>query len=120
MGLGSHICQWITRNRWGHQDIVIRNLDEQQKYLDASKFTRAHMSSLIAGIYCPPAHLNTIFTAVAKKLNRLILSTSNEKHTWSTAVNKKFHPLITKLVNLYFRNQSLTIPRCCTSLTPLD
>ena len=68
----------------------------------------------------PPAHLNAIFTAIAKKVNRVILSNNNPKPTWTTAINEKFHPLIVKLATLYFMNQNLTIPRCCTSFTLLD
>ena len=71
----------------------------------------------MAGLYCPPAHLNAIFTAVAKKINRVIL---DPKPTWTTAINPKFHPLVLKLATLYFKNQYLTIPRCCTAFTPLD
>ena len=104
----------------GPPDIVLQNLSELKKYLETSKFTRAHISALMAGLFCPPAHLTAIFTAVAKKLNRLIISTSKEKLTWSTAVDKKFHPWITKVVHLYFLNQSITIPRCCIALAPMD
>ena len=73
------------------------------------------MSSLMAGLYCPPAHLNAIFTAIAKKINLVILSNNNPKLTWTSAINEKFHPFIVKLGILYFMNNKLTIPRCCTS-----
>ena len=104
----------------GPPDIVIRNLSVLKNYLETSKFTRAHMSALMAGLFCPPAHLTAIFTAIAKKLNRLIISTSKEELTWATAIDKKLYPFITKVVHLYFLNQSITIPRCCTALAPMD
>ena len=90
--------------------MVIQNLDKLKKYLETSKFTRAHVSALMTGLFCPPAHLTAIFTAVAQKINMLIISTSKEKLTWATAIDKKFYPLITKVVHLYFLNQSITIP----------
>ena len=84
------------------------------------KFTRAHLASLMAGLYCPPAHLNAIFTAVAKKVNRVILDGNDSKLMWTSVINPMFHPLVVKLATLYFKNQYLTIPRCCTAFTHLD
>ena len=110
----------LKSRKQGQQDIIIRNIAEMKTFLTTCKFTRAHMASLMAGLYCPPTHLNAIFTAVAKKINRAILDGNNPKPTWTTAINKKFHPLILKLATLYFMNQKLTIPRCCTAFTPLD
>ena len=90
----------LKSRKQGQQDIIIRNMEELNTYLTTCKFTRAHLVSLMAGLYCPPAHLNAIFTAVA--------------------INPKFHPLVLKLATLYFKNQYLTIPRCCTAFTPLS
>ena len=93
---------------------------EFNNYLTTHRFTRAHFASLMAGLYCPPAHLNAIFSAVAKKINRTILEGNDPKPTWSTGINPKFHPIIIKLATLYFKNQYLTLPRCCTAFTHLD
>ena len=57
----------LKSRKQGKQDIIIRNIAEMKTFLTTCKFTRAHMASLMAGLYCPPAHLNAIFTAVAKK-----------------------------------------------------
>ena len=75
---------------------------------------------LMAGLFCPPAHPNVIFTAVTKRVNTVKLASNCPKPTWTTAINQKFHPLILKLATFYFMNQKLTMPRCCTAFTPLD
>ena len=79
----------LKSRKQGQQDIIVRNMAEFNNYLTTCKFTRAHLASLMAGLYCPQAHLNAIFSAVAKKINRTILEDNDPKTNMVNRNNPK-------------------------------
>ena len=97
----------------GSIDIICRNVLEFQTYLAEGTFKRHHFASLKSQLFDPSFCLNGIFFNIANLINREVIASYKGTGTmpWLTKIDPKHYNNITKIVQLYFRSQSLTITR---------
>ena len=86
---------------------------EFQTYLAEGTFKRHHFASLKSQLFDPSFCLNGIFFNIANLINREVIASYKGTGTmpWLTKIDPKHYNNITKIVQLYFRSQSLTITR---------
>ena len=95
----------------GTVDITIRNELEFEAFCTKGMFQRQHMSSILAQSFDPLFNLTSIFTCVARLVQREILSQEGGVMSMSQKVNVKHYRVLYKLVKLYFAIQYLELPR---------
>ena len=92
-------------------DITIRNELEFEAFCMKGMFQCQHMSSILALSFYPLFNLTSIFTCVARLVQREILSQEEGVMSMSQKVNVKHYRVLYKLVKLYFAIQYLELPR---------
>jgi len=92
----------------GKIDVICRNVSEFASYLKLNKFHRANVAGLVNNCYYPTFTLNSVYCAVAKKIQSHVLEPDMK---WSAKIDSKHFPLLIKLVKLYFLIQHIRIPR---------
>merc|ERR1712089_12019 len=92
-------------------DITIRNTGKFSNFLQQGKFQRQHISSLISQCFDPSFTFNAIYHNVARLINRKILKSTSNTMPMTYRIQKEHYPLLSKLAELFFQTQTLSVPR---------
>ena len=95
----------------GSVDIVIRNGEEFKEFLKQGRFTRQSLYSLVAQTFDPLCCLNGVFLCIARLVNRLCIMDYEGTMPLKFPIDKKHFPKLEKVVNMYFRIQTLQLRR---------
>ena len=63
----------------GPVDIMLQNKAEFDNFTNQGAFTKAHLATLVNAVYCPQGHLNAIYSNIARKTQRYVISNSPNK-----------------------------------------
>ena len=75
-------------------EFIISEIDNFYNFTNQGSFTKAHLAALVNAVYCPQGHLNAVYSNVARKTQRFVLSNSPDKLIWLSKLQSHLFPTI--------------------------